>query len=73
VSVGCTAATAAAAIIVLNDGSVWSVESGDQSKASVWPDASSITVNQNEGSGNSYQLVNTDEHESVNTRYIGDK
>jgi hypothetical protein len=63
--------TSDGAIIVLDDGSVWSVEPGDQSTASTWTDAAAITVN--EASGTSYELVNTDEHETVTANYIGDK
>jgi hypothetical protein len=58
------------AIIVLDDGSVWSVDAGDQSTASTWQEAPSITVN--EGSGTGYELVDTDEHETVSANYIGD-
>jgi hypothetical protein len=56
-------------IIVLDDGSIWEVESGDQSTASTWTDSSAITVN--EGTASTYELVNTDEHETVHANYIG--
>lgn len=59
------------AILVLEDGSVWSVDSADQATASTWTDAASITVK--EGSGTSYELVNTDEHEVVTANYVGSK
>jgi hypothetical protein len=62
------------AIIVLSpDDSVWAVGPAGQSKTGTWTDSSSITVNEGEGPGNSYRLVNTDEHESVSAHYIGDK
>jgi hypothetical protein len=60
-------------IIVLNDESVWAVESAGQSKSNTWTDSSSITVDESEGASNSYQLVNTDDHESVTANYIGEK
>jgi hypothetical protein len=56
-------------IIVLDDHSIWAVEAGDESKASIWNDAASITVN--ETGGSSYELVNTDEEETVHANYIG--
>jgi hypothetical protein len=39
--------------------------------AAVWTDATSITVNEAEGSG--YELVNTDDHELAHADYIGDE
>jgi hypothetical protein len=59
------------AIVVLEDGSVWSVDSADQANTSTWNGATSITVN--EGSGNSYDLVDTDDQEVVAANYIGTK
>lgn len=59
------------AIVVLDDGSVWSVEAGDQATASVWTDSTSITVG--EGSGNDYTLIDTEDHEAVTAHYIGSK
>jgi hypothetical protein len=58
-------------IIVLEDGSIWAVDAGDQATAAPWTDATSITVNETEGSR--YELVNTDEHEIVHANYIGDE
>jgi hypothetical protein len=61
-------------ILVLSpDDSVWAVGPAGQSKTGTWTTSSSITVNEGEGPGNSYRLVNTDEHESVTAHYIGDK
>jgi hypothetical protein len=59
-------------IVVLDDGSIWAVESGDQSMAESWNDGASITVNE-ESAGGGYKLVNTDEHEIVHANYIGDE
>jgi hypothetical protein len=58
-------------IIVLEDGSIWEVDAGDQATAAAWTDATSITVNESEGSG--YELVNTDDHELIHANYIGDE
>lgn len=60
------------AILVLEDGSVWKVADADQSTASTWPDASAISVSEEE-SGSEYTLRNTDENESVTASYLGDK
>jgi hypothetical protein len=58
-------------IIVLDDGSIWAVETGDESIASAWTDAAAIRVN--ESNGSSYELVNTNEEETVHASYIGDE
>jgi hypothetical protein len=59
------------AIVVLEDGSVWSVDSADRASTDTWTAATSITVN--EGSGNSYDLVDTDDQEVAAANYIGSK
>ena len=56
-------------IIVLDDESVWIVAPSDQSTSGPWVDATSINVN--EGSGGSYELVDTDDQEIVEANYIG--
>jgi hypothetical protein len=60
-------------ILVLSDGSVWSVESVDRVNTGVWLEPDSIMVNQR--SGPAYELVNTDEHpaESATASYVGEK
>ena len=60
------------AILVLEDGSVWAVTDADQVTASTWADASAISVDEEE-SGGSYILRNTDENESVAASYLGDR
>jgi hypothetical protein len=60
-------------IIVLDDGSIWAVpDASDQTTASIWTDATSITVNEESG-GSGYELVNTDDHEIVHANYMGDE
>jgi hypothetical protein len=55
-------------IIVLDDGSIWIVAPYDRATSGPWVDATSITVND---SGAPDQLVNTDDHETVDANYIG--
>jgi hypothetical protein len=57
-------------VLVLDDGSIWEVSPSDQATAATWTDAASITVNQG-NAGPMYELVNTDEHESIQASYIG--
>jgi hypothetical protein len=61
------------AIIVLEDGSVWEVDSADQATASIWTDTTSITVSDEESAPGTYTLDDTEDHESVTATYIGDK
>ncbi len=56
-------------LLVLDDGSIWFVSPGDQATSGPWVDQTSITVN--EGSGGSYELVDTDDQEIVEANYIG--
>lgn len=54
------------ALLVLDDGSVWSVDAGDQATSEVWTDGDSITV-----SASGDELVDTDQQESVSAGYVG--
>jgi hypothetical protein len=60
-------------IIVLEDDSVWAVDSLDRVDALLWLPTDDITVLQsNKGSpGYDYMLVNTDDKESVNAKFLG--
>jgi hypothetical protein len=53
-------------IIVLDDGSIWIVASYDQPTSAVWLDGTSITV-----SSSGDQLIDTDDQETVDAKYIG--
>jgi hypothetical protein len=55
-------------IMVLDDGSIWAV-GPDQATTAPWVDGTSITVN--DGSGASYDLVDTDDQEIAEANYIG--
>jgi hypothetical protein len=59
------------AIIVLRDGSVWSIAGGDQAKTRLWEDADSITIHEESGSG--YELVNAAKHDqSATAHFVGE-
>jgi endonuclease YncB( thermonuclease family) len=60
-------------IVVLDDGSIWSVASADQATTAAWTDGDSIVVNDSSSGIGSYQLVNTDTQEAVDASYVGDE
>ena len=52
-----------------SDGSIWIVDATDRATSGPWVDAPSITII--DGSAGSYDLVDTDDRESVTANYIG--
>jgi endonuclease YncB( thermonuclease family) len=60
-------------IVVLDDGSIWSIASADQATTAAWADGDSIVVNDSSSGVGSYQLVNTDTQEAVDASYVGDE
>ena len=59
--------------IILEDGSVWSVQSIDRADAMLWLQVTDITVKEsNSGmAGYNYLLINTDDDEKVHAKYLG--
>jgi len=62
-------------MIVLEDGSIWKVDLLDKISAMLWLPISNITITtSNNGSpGYDYLLINTDDKEKANAKYLGNK
>lgn len=58
-------------IIILEDGSLWEVSPLDQIISSLWLPTSSIYVVQTNNPFYPYKLINTDDDESVQAKYLG--
>jgi len=63
------------AIIILEDGSVWSVDSADQSDTSVWLSTTDISVAHLTRPVGDYKFLlrNTEDHEKAHAKYLGQK
>ena len=59
-------------VLVLDDDSVWGVESVDAVDSSVWVDGDDVeVVKNNENPSYPYLLINKDENETVHAKYMG--
>lgn len=59
-------------IIILEDGSVWEVSPIDIINSAIWLPVSNIVVVEDSGPY-PYKLINTDDGETVNAKYLGSK
>jgi hypothetical protein len=59
-------------VIILEDNSVWGVESIDKIDSALWLAIDDVIVVKNDDEpGYPYLLINTSEHETVHARYLG--
>jgi hypothetical protein len=62
-------------ILILEDGSIWLVEGVDQVDSSLWLETEDVVVIHAEHpiAGFKYTIVNTDDHDKVLAKYLGDE
>jgi hypothetical protein len=60
-------------ILILDDGSIWLVESTDRIDSSLWLGADDVMVTETKGgfAGYRYNIINLDEKEKVLAKYLG--
>jgi hypothetical protein len=59
-------------IVILEDDSIWGVESIDKIDSSLWLAIDDVAVIKNDDEpGYPYLLINTSEHETVHAKYLG--
>ena len=59
-------------VVILEDGSIWGIESIDKIDSALWLAADDVVVVKNDDEPNyPYLLVNTSESETVHARYLG--
>ncbi len=62
-------------MIILEDGSIWKIDTLDRIDASLWLPISNITIvtSSNGSPGYGYLLINTDDGEKAHAKYLGNK